>query len=65
MRNLSPKRRRAAIVCGVCAAIIPSTTLMMEHFHASKYADFGGGLLVGLALTLSVATFIKSRQACS
>jgi uncharacterized membrane protein YccC len=63
MRNLSPQRR-AAVIAGACAAIVPSTALLMEHTH-SKMVDFAGGLIVGVAFALTVAFLIRTRRACS
>jgi hypothetical protein len=64
MRKLSPERRRAAVICASCAAIIPSSTLLMFGSHSSSI-HFVGGLLVGLAFTVSIGTLIKSQRACS
>ncbi len=63
MRKLTPQRRAAAI-CAACAAIIPSTTLLRFGSH-SNAAHFTGGLVVGLACTLSMATLFSTRRACS
>jgi hypothetical protein len=63
MRKLSPQRRRVAVICASCAAIIPSTTLLMHGSHANGSA-FAGGLIVGLAITLSVGSFIGLRRSC-
>ena len=64
MRNLSPQRRRTAVVAAACAAIIPSTTLLMSRSHSSSF-DFVGGLIVGLAITVSLAMVVRGRRACS
>jgi predicted Kef-type K+ transport protein len=64
MRKLSPERRRAAAICGACAAIIPSISLAMRGSHSNAF-DFAGGLIIGLAMTLSIATVIRTRRACS
>ena len=67
MRKLSPQRRRAAAVCGACAAIIPSSALLMQHRATSNPVQFVGGLLIGTALTLSLAAFVsvRRRSACN
>ncbi len=64
MRNLTPERRRAAVICAACAAMIPSVTLLMRGTHSSA-VDFVGGLVVGLALTISIVTLVRTRRACS
>jgi hypothetical protein len=64
MRKLSPERRRVAVICGACAAVIPSATLLMTGNH-SNAMHFVGGLLIGLAVTLSVGSLVLSRRACS
>jgi hypothetical protein len=53
MRNLTPQRRRAAILAGASAAVIPSITLFMRNSHSSA-VDFAGGLLIGMMLTVSL-----------
>ena len=64
MRKLSPQRRRAAVLAGACAAIIPSTALLVEGTH-SVPAHFFGGLIAGIAVTLSLALLVRTRRACS
>jgi hypothetical protein len=64
MRELSPERRRAAALCAACAAIIPSAVLLMRSGHSSAF-DFVGGLMIGLSITLSIATLVRSRRVCS
>jgi hypothetical protein len=64
MRKLSPERRRVAAICGACAAIIPSTTLLMRQMHSNS-ADFMGGLIVGVAIVLSIANVSRLRRSCS
>lgn len=67
MRKLTPQRRRAAAICGACGAIIPSSALLMQHRPASSPVQFVGGMLIGTALTISLAAFVsvRRRPACS
>ena len=64
MRKLTPERRRAAILCGACAAVIPSISLMMRDAH-SNTIDFAGGMIIGLMITMSFAAVIRVRRSCS
>ncbi len=64
MRKLTPERRRAVVLCGSCAAIVPGISMMMRNAHSSAF-DFVGGLIVGLMITLSMAAVVRMRRSCS
>ncbi len=61
MRALTRQRRTAAI-CGACAAIVPSSALLMTDHPNSSPTHFFGGLVIGVAFSISVGTFVLSRR---